>query len=88
VIVHKGAKTRELFEAIRRAARGESTLPEISPALLEAAGQQIAAEDLPLLGMLVHRSAPADIADALKIDRTALDRRVAGMLARLKAPVL
>jgi DNA-binding NarL/FixJ family response regulator len=87
-IVDKGAQTWELFEAIRRAARGEVTVPDISPALLEAAGQQLAAEDLPLLGMLVHRCAPAEIVATLKLDRPELDRRVAGMLARLKAPVL
>jgi DNA-binding NarL/FixJ family response regulator len=86
-IVDKGAPTRDLFQAIRRAARGQSTLPEISPPLLEAAGHQIDPDDLPLLGLLVQRTAPADIAEALRIDRPDLDRRVAGMLARLKAPV-
>jgi DNA-binding NarL/FixJ family response regulator len=86
-IVDKGAPTRELFHAIRRAARGQATLPEISPPLLEAAGHQIDADDLPLLGMLVQRTPPADIAEALRIERPDLDRRVAGMLARLKAPV-
>jgi DNA-binding NarL/FixJ family response regulator len=87
-IVDKGAQTRELFEAIRRAARGQATLPEISPPLLEAAGQQLDAEDLPLLGMLVNRTAPAEIAATLRIERPELDRRIAGMLASLKIPVL
>jgi DNA-binding NarL/FixJ family response regulator len=56
-IVDKGAPTRELFDAIRRAARGQASLPEISPALLEAAG--------------------------LQIERSELERRIAGMLERL-----
>jgi DNA-binding NarL/FixJ family response regulator len=86
-IVDKGAQTRELFEAIRRAARGQATLPEISPPLLEAAGQQLDAEDLPLLGMLVNRTAPAEIAATLRLERPELDRRIAGMLASLKIPV-
>jgi hypothetical protein len=35
-IVHQGGQTHDLFDAIRRAARGDSTLPEISEPLLEA----------------------------------------------------
>jgi DNA-binding NarL/FixJ family response regulator len=36
-IVHKAGHTRDLFDAIRRVARGDSALPEISEPLLEAA---------------------------------------------------
>ena len=82
-IVDKGAPTRDLLEAIRRAARGRRTLPEISPPLLQAAGQEIDDSDLPLLGMLVHHTAPIDIAAALRIDRPELERRITGILARL-----
>ena len=83
-LVGKGEQTRDLFEAIRRAARGEATLPEVAPAQLEAAGQEVDAEDLPLLGMLVHRTARAEIAATLRIERSELERRITGMLARLK----
>ena len=86
-IVHKGGQTRDLFDAIRRTARGESSLPEISEPLLEAAGHALGADDLPLLGMLIHRTAPAEIAATLRIERGELDRRIATMLDRLKAPV-
>jgi DNA-binding NarL/FixJ family response regulator len=82
-IIDKRAPTRDLFEAIRQAARGRRTLPEISPPLLEAAAQEIDACDLPLLGMLVHHTAPVDITAALRIDRSELERRITGMLARL-----
>src|SRR5262245_23683354 len=84
-VIHKAAPPRDLFAAIRAAARGETALPEISPALLEAAGQSLDPEDLPLLGMLIHRTAPADIAATLRIERAELDRRIAAMLGRLKA---
>jgi DNA-binding NarL/FixJ family response regulator len=83
-IVHKSAQPRDLLDAIRRAARGETTMPEISEALLDAAGHAVEADDLPLLGMLIHRTAPAEIATTLRIQRNELDRRIAGVLARLR----
>jgi DNA-binding NarL/FixJ family response regulator len=86
-IVHKGGQPRDLLDAIRRAARGETTIPEISEALLQAAGHAVEADDLPLLGMLIHRTAPVEIAATLRIQRSELDRRIAGVLARLRAPI-
>jgi len=87
-IVHKAGQTRDLFDAIRRAARGETTLPEIDEALLKAAGQALDLRDLPLLGMLIHRTRPAEIAVTLRIEQRELDRRIDGMLARLRTPTL
>jgi DNA-binding NarL/FixJ family response regulator len=86
-IIHKGGETRELFDAIRRAARGDSVLPPISEPLLEAAGHALDAEDLPLLGMLVNGTRPADIATPRRLERAELDERIAGMLGRLKVRV-
>jgi DNA-binding NarL/FixJ family response regulator len=86
-IVDKSAQTRELFDAIRRAARGALTLPEVSPALLEVAGQMLDPDDLPILGMLVAQTAPAEIASTLRVTRAELDRRIAAMLGRLKVPL-
>jgi DNA-binding NarL/FixJ family response regulator len=86
-IVHKGGQTRDLFDAIRQTARGDKALPPVSEPLLEAAGQALESDDLPLLGMLVNRTSPADIALTMRLDRQELDRRIAGMLGRLKVPV-
>jgi hypothetical protein len=36
--------------------------------------------------MIVRHTAPAEIASTLRIERRELDRRVTGMLARLKLP--
>ena len=83
-IVHKAGHTRDLFDAIRRVARGDSALPEISEPLLEAAGHALDPEDLPLLGMLIHRTPPSEIAATLRVDRPELDRRIGGMLSRLR----
>jgi DNA-binding NarL/FixJ family response regulator len=86
-IVHKGGQTRDLFDAIRRTSRGDKALPPVSEPLLEAAGQALEPDDLPLLGMLVNRTSPAEIALTMRLDRRELDRRIAGMLGRLKVPV-
>jgi DNA-binding NarL/FixJ family response regulator len=86
-IVHKGGQTRELFDAIRQTARGVKALPPVSEPLLEAAAQALDPEDLPLLGMLVNRTPPVEIAATMRLERAALDRRIAGMLSRLKVPV-
>jgi DNA-binding NarL/FixJ family response regulator len=86
-IVHKGGQTRELFDAIRETARGSKALPPVSEPLLEAAGQALDPQDLPLLGMLVNRTPPAEIAATMRIERTQLDRRIAAMLTRLKVRV-
>ena len=86
-IVHKGGQPRELFDAIRQTARGDKALPPVSEPLLEAAGQALDPEDLPLLGMLINRTRPAEIASTMRIERAELDRRIARMLSRLKVPV-
>jgi DNA-binding NarL/FixJ family response regulator len=86
-VVHKGGQTRELFDAIRQSARGDKALPPISEPLLEAAGQALDPEDLPLLAMLVKRTSPADIAAIMRLELGELNRRIMGMLARLKVQV-
>jgi DNA-binding NarL/FixJ family response regulator len=86
-IIHKGGDPRELFDAIRQTARGNSVLPPVSEPLLDAAAQALEPEDLPLLGMLINRTSPADIVVTMRIDRRELDRRTAAMLSRLKVPV-
>lgn len=86
-VVHKSAPPRELYERVRAVARGEGALPPISPAVLRAAGDALDPEDLPVLGMLVDRTPPSDIADALRIGRSELNHRMTRMLARVKVPV-
>lgn len=86
-IVHKGGQTRELFDAIRETARGTKALPPVSEPLLEAAGQALDPQDLPLLGMLVNHTPPVEIATTMRIDRAELDRRIAAMLSRLRVGV-
>ena len=86
-LVHKGVRPQELFEAIRAVAAGGAVLPLVSQPLLEAAGLQLDADDLPILGMLLDRTPTGDIATTLGIDDAHLKRRVRRMLARLKVPL-
>jgi two-component system response regulator DevR len=84
-IVNKGMPARELFEAIREVARGGDALPAISSEQLEAASLTLDAADLPILGMLIDRTPPHDIADTLRLELPVLRRRIGRMLSRLQA---
>jgi DNA-binding NarL/FixJ family response regulator len=86
-IVHKGAPTRELFEAIRTVAGGGVHTPPIIPELLEAAGAALHADDRPMLELLVESTPRADIAAALRLSTGEIDERVGRMLARLRTRV-
>ena len=86
-ILHKGGPARELYEAIRRVARGGDALPLVDPPLFEAAGHALDPDDLPILGMLIDRTPAADIADTLRIEQAELRIRIERMLSRLKVPL-
>jgi DNA-binding NarL/FixJ family response regulator len=86
-IIHKGGQTRDLFDAIRHVARGDKVLPAVSESLLEAAALALDPDDLPLLGMLVNHTPPADIASTLRLEHVQLNRRIAAILGRLKVRV-
>jgi two-component system response regulator DevR len=86
-ILNKGVPARELFEAIREVARGGDALPAISTEMLEVASLTLDDEDLPILGMLIDRTPPHDIADTLRLELPALRWRMKRMLGRLQASV-
>jgi DNA-binding NarL/FixJ family response regulator len=86
-ILNKGVPARELFEAIREVAAGGDALPAISNETLEVASLTLDDEDLPILGMLIDRTSPADIAATLRLDPHSLRRRIERMLGRLRAAV-
>ncbi len=83
-IVDKQAPPEELFEALRTVARGRTALPPLTPAQLRAAAARVESDDLALLAMLVDRTSTADAAEALRLDRRRVARRVERMLARLR----
>jgi hypothetical protein len=83
-LVDKSAPPAELFEAIRVVARGGVSLPPIGPKDLEAAAGKVDDDDLALLAMLMDRTSPNEVADALHLDRRKLGRRIERLLGRLR----
>ena len=83
-LVDKAAPPQELFEAIRVVARGGTALPPIGPKDLEAAAGKVDADDLALLAMLMDRTSPAEVADALHLDKRKMGRRIERLLGRLR----
>jgi DNA-binding NarL/FixJ family response regulator len=84
-LVDKAAEPVELFEAIRVVARGGSALPPLEAAELDAAAHRVDSDDLALLAMLVDRTPPAEVADALRLDHRRLSRRTERLLGRLRS---
>jgi DNA-binding NarL/FixJ family response regulator len=83
-LVDKAAPPTELFEAIRLVARGETALPPLTRAQLDAAAHRVEPDDLALLAMLVDRTSPADVAAALHMDRRRVAKRTERVLGRLR----
>jgi DNA-binding NarL/FixJ family response regulator len=83
-IVDKAAPPADLFEAIRLVARGDTALPPLTRAQLDAAAHRVEPDDLALLAMLVDRTSPADVAETLHMDRGGVAKRTERVLGRLR----
>jgi DNA-binding NarL/FixJ family response regulator len=86
-VVHKGVPANVLSDAIRTVAARQRVMPPISPELHAAAAARIDPEDQPILGMTLAGTAPADIAETMRIPPVQLDRRLDGMIQRLRVEV-
>jgi DNA-binding NarL/FixJ family response regulator len=84
-ILDKALPSRDLFEAIREVNRGGNALPPISNEHLQVAAAALDDPDLPILGMLIDDTPVPEIADTLRIELSALRRRIGRMLANLLA---
>jgi DNA-binding NarL/FixJ family response regulator len=88
-LVDKTASPEELFESIRRVARGDTALPPLTREQLDAAAHRVEPDDLAVLAMLVDGTPTADVAATLRMDsRRGLRQieRVIGRLRRAPAP--
>jgi DNA-binding NarL/FixJ family response regulator len=83
-LVDKSAPPEELFEAIRVVARGGFAMPPIGREQLDAAAHKVDPDDLALLAMLMDHTPPAEVADALHLDRKKVGRRIERLLGRLR----
>lgn len=86
-LVNKSVPASELFDAIRRVARGERVLPAIARELLDAAARRLDPDDLPILGMSLDRTSIGDMASALGTEPADVSRRLDRMITRLKVAV-
>jgi DNA-binding NarL/FixJ family response regulator len=82
-VVSKGRSGNELVDAVRAAARRGSVRPRITiDGLVEAAGR-VDPDDIPILGMLVHGTSPAEIGEVLGVHERELAGRRKRMLRAL-----
>lgn len=82
-LLDKGASADEFFHALRALWRGERAFPAPSPDQIAASGERLPPEDLPILGMVVDRTPPAEIAAVLRMERARLETRLDTMIQRL-----
>jgi DNA-binding NarL/FixJ family response regulator len=86
-LVSKAAPAAELYDAIRRVARGERVLPPISRELLDDAGNRLETEELPILGMMIEDTPLLEIAATLNVEPLEVTRRIDRMIKRLKIEI-
>ncbi len=86
-LVNKSAPAIELYDAIRRVARGERVLPPISRELLDAAASKLAPEELPILGMTLEDTPVSEMASALGLAASDVTQRIDRMIKRLKIEI-
>ncbi|HVL31280.1 MAG TPA: response regulator transcription factor [Solirubrobacteraceae bacterium] len=86
-LVSKSAPANELYDAIRRVARGERVLPPISRQLLDAAGSELEPDELPILGMTLEETPLRDMAAALGVEPVEVAHRIDRMIKRLKVEI-
>jgi len=85
--VSKAAPASELYDAIRRLARGERVLPPISREMLDDAGNRLGPDELPILGMTIDNTPLLEIAATLGIEPTEVAHRIDRMIKRLKVEI-
>jgi DNA-binding NarL/FixJ family response regulator len=86
-IAGKSAPAHELFDLLRRVARGERVLPPVTPEVLMEANRRIDPVDGPLLSLLLDETTPEDVSEALRIEPRELRWRTERLLSRLKVDV-
>ena len=84
-IVSKAAPVDELLEVVRRVAGGARHMPPLLPDAMSAASSRLAAEDLPIAGMLFSRVAVGEIAETLGVHPQEIRARALKIIGELQA---
>ena len=82
-LVPKSADPEQLLTTVRAVAAGEPVRPRPSAAALATVGAALEPADLPILGMLLHGTSPAEVADTLDMSDEWLQARRWAILRRL-----
>jgi DNA-binding NarL/FixJ family response regulator len=83
-LIGKAEPVPHLLSAIRRAATGRRTLPDVPHSAYQAAVAALDDEDLPILAMLLDRAPVDDIARALNKSRAQVSWQSQRIIARLR----
>jgi DNA-binding NarL/FixJ family response regulator len=86
-LLHKSAPASELYNAIRTVARGERVMPPVTGDLVRAFSERLDEADLPVLGLALDGSAPAEIAATLRLDAADVAGQVDRMLERSRVTI-
>ena len=86
-LVNKSAPANELYDAIRRLARGEHVLPPITRELLDTAGSRLAPDELPILGMTLDGTPVTEMAATLGLKASDVMHLIDRMITRLKIEI-
>jgi len=83
-LVSKAALAEELCDVLRAVAGGETMLPALTPAVMEATASGLDTDDLPVVGMLLHGTPAAEIAATLNVSEDWLIARRWAILRHLR----
>ena len=83
-MLDKGAPAEELFETIRRVARGAGQLPDPPREVIERSFARLGPEEIVLLGMAINGAPPDEIAAASKTHLDDTRRQLRTLLGRLQ----
>jgi DNA-binding NarL/FixJ family response regulator len=84
-IVDKGALTDELFETLRRVARGMAEPLSASPAVIERCVARLHPDDIPLFGMAINGTPTDEIAAVAGDDLPTTRNRLRALVGRLQS---
>lgn len=86
-VVSKGSPGGELAAAVRAVAAGERRPPAVAREVVRAGAEAVEPLDVPVLSLLVHGAAPAEVAGQFGLSPEQLRMRQDRMLAALRGPV-
>jgi DNA-binding NarL/FixJ family response regulator len=83
-VVAKSAPVEELFDVVREVARGRPSHPPVTQRALAAVVDRVREEDWPIVGMALDHTDAAEMAEALRVEPSELERRIDRVLSSLR----